>query len=61
MTRARIDPRGPHFNAALPSVVLGCEMYLLIRRVGPGRPQHVNPTRSSATSAENTKKEEAVA
>jgi len=44
---------------------LGCEMYLLIRRVAPSRTTpvntSVNPSGTSATPAENTKKEEASA
>ncbi len=40
---------------------LGCEMYLLIRRVAPTRTTSVNPSGTSAIPAENTKKEEAPA
>ncbi len=35
-----IDPRGPRFSALITTAVLavvGCEMYLLIRRIWPGR------------------------
>ncbi len=40
---------------------LGCEMYLLIRRVAPTSTTSVNPSGTSAIPAENTKKEEAPA
>jgi hypothetical protein len=40
---------------------LGCELYLLIRRIAPARTTSVNPTGTSANPAENTKKEEAAA
>jgi hypothetical protein len=40
---------------------LGCEMYLLIRRIAPTRTTSVNTPGTSATPAETTKKEEAPA
>ena len=40
---------------------LGCEIYLLIRRIAPSRTKSANPSGTSANPAENTKKEEAVA
>ena len=66
----RRDPpgRGRHgfaLAAALLNAVfgfcLGCEMYLLIRRVAPGaqHPSTTNPAHTNANRAENTKEEEA--
>jgi hypothetical protein len=47
-------------NAAF-GFCLGCEMYLLFRRIAPNRSTSVNSSGTSANQAENTKKEEAVA
>ena len=54
-------------NAAF-GFCLGCEMYLLLRRIAPQPHQHaraqntsVNSSGTSANRAENTKEEEAVA
>ena len=38
---------------------LGCELYLLIRRVSPARPRTDNAASSAGTPAEQTKEEEA--